>query len=229
MEDKERHPWLYSFGRRRGRKLGTQKSTLLETLLPKIHINLEGGENSPAALAASGKPIWLEIGFGGGEHLAAQAANYPDVLFIGCEPYIDGVASLLVEIEERGLNNVRIFSDDARFVLSALPDGCIDKVFILFPDPWPKIRHQKRRIVSQETLNMLARIMKPGAELQLATDHVDYSVWMLEQVQAHPDYSWIARQKADWLTPPEGWFPTRYQEKTEAEGRKPIYYRALRG
>ena len=224
----ERHPWLVSYGRRRGRAFRRHKSGVIESLLPKLLITRDGGENSPEALANSGQPLWLEIGFGGGEHLAAQAERHQHVLFIGCEPYRDGVANLVAEVEERGLDNVRVWDEDARFILEALPDTCISRVFILFPDPWPKIRHQKRRIISQETLSMLAQVMKPGAELLLATDHEDYAIWMLEHVLAHGGFEWTAREQSDWLNPPEGWVRTRYQEKAEAQGRKAVFFRFIR-
>lgn len=163
----EDRPWLVSYGRRKSRKLSPHKAELMDTLLPRIAIRLEGDthhpENQPAALAQAHSRIWVEIGFGGGEHLAEQAAAHPDVLVIGCEPYIDGVAKLLADVDARGLENIRVLSDDARMLLDALPEGSIERLFILFPDPWPKARHHKRRIVSQETLDSVARVLKQGA------------------------------------------------------------------
>lgn len=224
----EDRPWLVSYGRRKSRKLSPHKAELMDTLLPRIAIRLEGDthhpENQPAALAQAHSRIWVEIGFGGGEHLAEQAAAHPDVLVIGCEPYIDGVAKLLADVDARGLENVRVLSDDARMLLDALPEGSVERLFILFPDPWPKARHHKRRIVSQETLDSVARVLKQGGELRLATDHVDYAEWMLEHVLAHEDFIWQAQRHSDWKTAPEDWVQTRYEAKTRAEGREPVYY-----
>lgn len=222
------HPLIASFGRRKSRKLSPNKEELMTGLLPRIAVRLAGDpahpENRPDALAERFGKIWLEIGFGGGEHLAEQAAKNPDALLIGCEPYIDGVAKLVSEVNAQGLCNVRVLADDARLVLDELPSASVERVFILFPDPWPKVRHHKRRIVSQDTLGRVASVLKPGGELRLATDHVDYAVWMLEQVLAHPAFEWQAQRHADWKTPPADWVPTRYEQKTRAEGREPLYY-----
>ncbi|MCH2546162.1 MAG: tRNA (guanosine(46)-N7)-methyltransferase TrmB [Alphaproteobacteria bacterium] len=224
----EDRPWLISYGRRKSRKLSPHKAALMETLMPRLMVRFAGDyhhpENQPAALATAHKDIWIEIGFGGGEHLAQQAANNPETLLIGCEPYIDGVAKLLVDIEARNLDNIRILAEDARLLLEALPENSVSRIFILFPDPWPKQRHQKRRIVSQQTLDLAARILKPGGELRLATDHVDYSEWMLEHTLAHSAFEWQAERHADWKTPPQDWVPTRYEEKTRAQGRNPVYF-----
>lgn len=224
----EERPWLVSYGRRKSHKLSPHKAQLMETLLPRIAIRLAGEqvhpENQPAALAQNHQKIWIEIGFGGGEHLAEQAAANPDALLIGCEPYIDGVAKLVADVAERALENVRVLAEDARLLLDALPKASVERVFILFPDPWPKARHQKRRIVSQETLDSVARVLKSGGELRLATDHVDYAEWMLEHVLANAHYEWQAERSADWKTPPADWVPTRYEQKTRAQGREPVYY-----
>lgn len=222
------HPLIASFGRRKSRKLSPNKEELMASLLPRIAVRLAGDsaypENRPVALVGQFDKVWLEIGFGGGEHLAEQAIRNPDVLLIGCEPYIDGVAKLVSEVDAEGLGNVRLLADDARLLLDELPDASIERVFILFPDPWPKARHHKRRIVSQDTLDRIARVVKPGGELRLATDHADYAEWMLEQVLAHPAFEWQAERHTDWKTPPADWVPTRYEQKTRAEGREPIYY-----
>lgn len=221
-------PWLVSYGRRRARKLTPNKASLMDTLLPRIAVQLQPGSlyenNTPLALAQNNSQIWLEIGFGGGEHLLEQAIRHPDVLCIGCEPFIDGVAKLVEDIDEHKLENIRILPEDARLLLEALPDNSLDRVFILFPDPWPKIRHQKRRIVSQQTLDILERVLKPGGELRLATDHVDYAMWMLAQVLEHQGFEWQAERNVDWKTAPSDWVPTRYEQKTRAEGREPVYY-----
>lgn len=224
----EERPWLVSYGRRKSHKLSPNKAALMDSLLPRIAIRPAGDgeypENQPAALAAAHQRIWVEIGFGGGEHLAEQADNNRDVLVIGCEPYIDGVAKLLLDVDARGLENVRLLPDDARLLLDALPEGSVERLFILFPDPWPKARHNKRRIVSQETLDSVARVLKQGGELRLATDHADYAEWMLEHVLAHDAFDWQAKRHEDWKTPPADWVRTRYEEKTRAQGREPVYY-----
>lgn len=185
-----------------------------------------GGPASPSVHRYT--RVALEIGFGGGEHLLAQAAHHPETLFIGCEPFINGVAKCLMGIEQRKLTNIRLFTDDARKLIEALPSQCLDSVFILFPDPWPKARHNKRRLVNVQTLGMLARVHKLGGRLLLATDHVDYSVWMLEVLQRSPDYHWTATQQADWKTPPKDWTETKYQRKTTAEGREPVFLECVR-
>jgi tRNA (guanine-N7-)-methyltransferase len=207
---------IHSYGRRRGRKLRASRQVLMEELLPKIAVRLD------EKIKISG-PLWLEIGFGGGEHLAAQALQHPTIGMIGCEPYIDGVASLLAHLHKDNINNVRIFTDDARLLIEKLPAASVDRVFILFPDPWPKARHHKRRLIQQPFLELLARVMKPGAELRLATDHADYCTWMLEQMLSSPHFTWTAREKADWENPPADWIRTRYQEWAEGEGRRTTY------
>jgi tRNA (guanine-N7-)-methyltransferase len=202
---------LRSFGRRKGRMLRTNAQELVDDLLPKLSISLPQAQSiKPQA------QNWLEIGFGGGEHLAHQAALNPKVNFIGCEPYMNGVASALSHIEEQKLTNIRIYNDDARDLINNLHDNSLKKVFILYPDPWPKTRHNKRRIVSTELLDSLARVMKSGAELRLATDHSDYATWMLERLLPHPAFKWQAQKCSDWLNPPADWISTRYEQKALA-------------
>ena len=176
---------LRSFGRRKGRNLRPTKQGLFDTLLPRLQISL-----SESKILNPKSPHWLEIGFGGGEHLAHQAGLHPEVQFIGCEPYVNGIAGLLSHIEEHKLNNIRIYSDDARDLINSLPDNSLERVFILYPDPWPKTRHHKRRIISSEFLDSLTRVMKPDAELRLATDSADYATWMLERLLAHKNFKW---------------------------------------
>jgi tRNA (guanine-N7-)-methyltransferase len=172
--------------------------------------------------------IWLEIGFGGGEHLAAQAEAHPGIGLIGCEVFENGIARLTTAVAHRNLANVRIFPEDARLLLAALPANSISRSFILFPDPWPKVRHHKRRLVARPTLDQLARIMPPGAELRLATDDPDYLAWMLEAATAHPAFQWTVRTAADWRTRPEDWPPTRYEQKAISAGRPPAFLRFVR-
>ena len=201
---------LASYGRRRGRRLRPGRQELMGTLLPQLQLTLEEAANFIPEY------LWLEIGFGGGEHLAHQAAQNPGVGIIGCEPFINGIAGLLAHIRDHDLNNIRIFNDDARLLIEKLPEHSLEKVFILYPDPWPKARHHKRRLVSTEFLDELAWVMKPDAELRLATDHADYCAWMLERLLSHPAFTWQAKTCDDWLNPPPDWFSTRYEQKALA-------------
>lgn len=207
----------------------------MATLLPRIRVALP----SPAAprpatidpLSLFDPPVdeaWLEIGFGAGEHVAAQAAERPRIGIIGCEVFENGVAKLVAEVARRDLGNVRILMDDARLLLAALPAESLGRAVILFPDPWPKERHKKRRIISAETLDRLARALRDGAELRLATDDVDYAGWMLERATAHPAFEWLARRPSDWRERPADWPPTRYELKAIAAGRRPVFLRFRR-
>jgi len=157
--------------------------------------------------------VWLEIGFGGGEHMAAQAARRSDVLVIGAEPFQNGVASALRHIDEQALGNVRVHDGDARDLMARLPDACLDRAYILFPDPWPKARHNKRRIIQAETVAELARLLKPGGRLRFASDWADYVDWTLERFVMSPAFRWTAGQAADWRIPPADHITTRYEEK----------------
>jgi tRNA (guanine-N7-)-methyltransferase len=201
-----------------------------QELLPRLSIALpeRGGLDPFGLFAARPAAVWLEVGFGGGEHLAEQALRHPEIGFIGCEVFENGVARLIGEVAQHGLANVRVFTDDARLLLAALPPASLGRVFILFPDPWPKLRHHKRRLVAQPTLDRLAAVMLDGAELRLATDDPGYLAWMLEHATAHPDFIWLARHPADWRERPPDWPPTRYEEKAVAAGRLPAFLRFAR-
>ena len=203
---------LVTFGRRRGRKLRATKQDLVEGLLPRLAI-------TPDEAASVSGEIWLEIGFGSGEHVLAQARANPDATVIGCEPYVNGMGNLLMQAAEDVPENLRIFVGDARDILDALPDGKLGRVFILFPDPWPKVRHHKRRLIQNEFLDFLAQKMVAGAMLYVATDHVDYLTWMLERIPLHSQFDWQAKRAEDWQTPHPHWVKTRYQQKAEREGR----------
>jgi tRNA (guanine-N7-)-methyltransferase len=157
--------------------------------------------------------VWLEIGFGGGEHMAQQAARRPDVLILGAEPFLNGVASAVRHLDELGLKNVGIQDGDARALLAHLPDESVERAFILFPDPWPKARHHKRRLIQPEVLDELARVLKPGGVLRFATDWADYADWTLERVLANRRFRWKAERADDWRTPPADHVTTRYEEK----------------
>jgi tRNA (guanine-N7-)-methyltransferase len=207
-------------GRRLARPLTQRRKELLEQLLPRLRVPLpEQGTLDPRSLfAPSLRALWLEIGFGGGEHLAWQAERHPDIGFIGCEPFLNGLATLLTTIEGKGLANIRIHPDDARLLLTRLAPKSVDRCFILFPDPWPKARHKKRRIVSVETLDWLGEAMTDGAELRLASDDADYVQHMLETAGAHPAFRAIRTDAAETRTRPPDWPPTRYEEKALAKG-----------
>lgn len=226
--------YLSTFGRNRGRSLSGYQQGLVDNVLPQLAVNCHPEQREGSALlsamlrSAQHDRIALEIGFGGGEHLLAQATHRPDTLFIGCEPFINGVAKCLAGIDRQKLTNIRIHPRDARELVLALPDGCIREIFILFPDPWPKLRHHKRRLVSEETLAMLHRIHTPGGRLLIATDHVDYSEWILERLLTSPHYRWTAECATDFETPPPDWVQTKYQRKTTAEGREPVFMECVR-
>ena len=208
-------------GRRRGRRLRESRAHRLETLLPRIAFPLEGGD--PWALFSCPRALWLEIGFGGGEHLAAQARCHPDVGFIGCEMFQNGIASALAHIETNGLANVRVFADDARLLLPVLPAACLERVFLLFPDPWPKRRHAGRRFVAPGTLDHIARLLVTGGELRIASDDVGYIRWILGLVPVHPAFRWRVRGPEDWRCPPADWVGTRYEAKARRAGRLSAY------
>ena len=205
---------LRSFGRIRSRTLKPRQAALFDSLLPQIAVpNPAAGPIDLQALMPGAKEVWLEIGFGGGEHLAEQAARHPQALMIGCEPFLNGVGSVLRHIDERGLSNVRVHADDARAVMAALPAGSLDRVMILFPDPWPKARHNKRRFVQDETAAEIVRLLKPGGRLRFVTDWKAYADWALEILNRTPGLDWSADQADDWRTAPADHVVTRYEEK----------------
>lgn len=210
------------FGRRKGRPLRVRKSRLMEELLPKLLIRLKEGERVPPQsffTNASRASAWLEIGFGGGEHLAAQAKANPGVCLIGCEPFVNGVASLLDHLEREDIDNVRVFNDDARLMCDALVDASLEKCFVLFADPWPKKRHAERRFIGPENLARLARVLKPGAILRLASDDAQLVEWMRDCLEAHADFTCVYAS----IEPPIGWVQTRYQEKALQAGRQSFF------
>ena len=197
---------LRSYGRVKARPVKARQAGLMESLLPKIAIDLA----QPIPLA---EETWLEIGFGGGEHMAAQAGRHPGVRILGAEPFVNGVASALRHVEEQALGNVRLLHGDARDLIAALPDASLARVFILFPDPWPKARHHKRRLIQPALLADLARALKPGGTLRFATDWADYADWTLERVLASDRFDWPAERASDWRLPPVDHVTTRYEEK----------------
>ena len=212
MSDEEpQHVPIRSYGRIKSRPIKPRQAGLLDTLLPKIAI--PDGPVDPASLMAGAAEVWLEIGFGGGEHLAGQAARQPDVLFLAAEPFLNGVASALRHIDEAALQNVRLRAGDARELLDALPGASLDRVFILFPDPWPKARHHKRRLIQTDVVAALASVLKPGGRLRFATDWKDYAGWTLERITASNAFDWTAETAADWRIPPSDHLTTRYETK----------------
>ena len=233
------------YGRRRGRPLRPRQRTLLANRLPEIEVVLPPPGTAAAEDALNladmfGSkmpdtecPIWLEIGFGDGGHLLNQARRHRGVGFIGCEPYVNGVAKLLASMErldreDPPTRNIRIFPDDGRSLLAALPSHSVERAFLLFPDPWPKKRHQKRRFVCRETLDQLARVLTGGAELRFATDHPEYCRWTLSRVIRHGAFDWLAESPENWRERPPDWPETRYEAKARVAGRKCYYLRFRR-
>jgi len=215
MTDDHTHPQHRLYGRAAGKPLSHRQQSLVDTLLPAIGIPETGPrELDPASVfATTPSEVWLEIGFGGGEHLAGQAKLHPRVGFIGAEPFLDGVAKVLTYIEEQKLANVRLRRGDARLLLEQIAPRSISRVFILFPDPWPKTRHRKRRIIQPAFLEELSRVMIPGARLRFATDWADYASRALADVLRYGHFTWTAEQADDWRKPPADHVTTRYQEK----------------
>jgi tRNA (guanine-N7-)-methyltransferase len=217
------------YGRRKGKPLKATRRALLDGLLPRLAIPRPAGALDPRTLfAVPPTEVWLEIGFGGGEHLAAQAAAHPTVGFIGSEVFLNGIAGALKEIDAHALGNVRLFADDVRFLLPALPKASLGRIFLMFPDPWPKARHAKRRFVGPAMLAELGRLLRDGGELRVASDHPLYVRWVLQHATAHPDFAWPVQGPADWRERPADGFPTRYEQKAIAAGRPPVYLRFVR-
>ncbi len=199
---------LRSFGRLKGRPLSARQQRLIDEALPALGLP----ETQPGALALPGE-TWLEVGFGGGEHLIGQARANPGVTLIGVEPFLDGVAKALAGWEEAGLSNLKIVRGDGRDVMAKLADASLSRLFVLFPDPWQKARHNKRRIIQPAFVAEAARLLMPGGEFRLATDWADYADWMLERVLADGRFHWLAERADDWRIPPADHVTTRYQDK----------------
>ena len=215
------------YGRSRGKALRAGQERLLAEALPLFSI-------APGALAAGRafdtrpREVWLEIGFGAGEHLIEQAKANPDVGVIGCEPFLNGVVAALAGLTRERLANVRLRRGDAQAVVEAVPDAFFSRVFILYPDPWPKRRHHKRRVVAVGMIEALARVMRVGAELRFATDVDDYAGWTLARFLASPHFRWAATRADDWRRPWPEWRPTRYEAKARGEGRRSVYLTFVR-
>lgn len=211
------------FGRRKGKRLRSVQEARIATLLPAVRLPDPAASDLRALFPRPVDAMWLEIGFGGGEHLAAQAKAHPEIGFVGVEPFVNGVAKLLAAIGEHALDNIRVSDEDASRLLPTLPAAAFDRVYLLFPDPWPKRRQRKRRFVSDDNLGALARVMRPGAELRFATDIDDYAGWALERVRRSPDFAWTAAGPDDWRRPWAGWPGTRYEAKARLAGRPSSY------
>jgi tRNA (guanine-N7-)-methyltransferase len=215
------------FGRRKGHKLRLHQADLIEHLLPRLALDITGA--SPSDLAGLFDPpaleVRLEIGFGGGEHLSAEAVAYPDAGFIGCEPYVNGMAKILAQIEAHNLGNIRLFAGDATELLAWAPPRSLDRIDLIHPDPWPKRRHWKRRFVQDVTVAAMARVLRPGGEFRFVSDIDDYGAWTLSHLARSPDFVWTAERATDWRQPWPGYTLTRYGRKAEREGRQAAYLR----
>lgn len=221
--DRDRHQGAF-FGRRKGHALKPRQAALFETLLPRLALDL--GQRAPPELRALFKDageVRLESGFGGGEHLVAEAEQNPGTGFIGIEPFINGMAKALAAIDSRGLTNIRLYHGDATDVLAWLPNASLARFDLLYPDPWPKRRHWKRRFVQHDSLAQIARIVRPGGEFRFATDWPDYAAWTLRHLTHVPDFEWTAERADDWRLPWPGFTSTRYEAKAKREGRVPCY------
>lgn len=221
---------LRSFGRKRGRRLSARQQALIDEVLPRLV--LERADPCPRSVrtlfAAPVEAVWLEIGFGGAEHLLWQARHNPNAGLVGVEVFEDGVVKALAGIAEQQLANVRLSREDARDVLRWLPAASLDRAFILFPDPWPKKRHVKRRLINVALLDLLARAMKPGAELRIGTDIGDYARTILAAIRAQGGFAWQAKGPRDWRERGADWPQTRYEAKALKEGRRCYFLRFRR-
>ena len=229
---------FHFFGRRKGRKIRKAKTALLEQFLPKLAIGKDQ-EINPDMFTVSVDKLSLEIGFGGGEHLAGVALANPKTGYIGAEVFQNGVANLLslltgikqnaeitgeIRLLPERVDNVRIFSDDVRTLFGRIKDSSLDEIFLLFPDPWPKKRHADRRFVNQKNLAEFARMLKSGGRLLIATDHPVYKSWVLRQMRGNKNFIWTAASSNDWRYPPKDWVATKYQQKAIREGRRPVFF-----
>jgi tRNA (guanine-N7-)-methyltransferase len=228
MSQPPQRPHRNFYGRRRGKHLRESQEAYLHEDLDALSpgpVDWDvNPERAPLDLAAcfGERPVWLEIGFGGGEHMVHQAGLHPEAGIIGCEPYINGVAMLLGKIRSAAVSNLRVYPGDVRDLFDVLPDASVARAFLLYPDPWPKKRHHRRRFVTPEHLGPLARVLAPGAEFRVATDIPDYVRQTLEEVP-RAGFDWLAEGPADWRRPWDDWISTRYEQKALREGRVPHY------
>lgn len=229
------------FGRRKGRVIRKAKSYLLDNFLPLVLFKAQKNKKIEDYFDQKKDKYYLEIGFGDGEHIEKLSKENKNIGFLGVEVYKNGVANLLslitgikegAEVEQNEninltsnrVDNLRIYDDDVRFLFDKIPDNSFDKVFLLFPDPWPKNKHSSRRFINEQNLKELARILKKGGVLQIATDHHVYKCWTLEQMRKNKDFVWMAKTSDDWRRPPADWYETKYQRKALREGRRPVFF-----
>jgi tRNA (guanine-N7-)-methyltransferase len=218
------------FGRRKGHKLRSHQADLIENLLPYFSLDISGP--SPADIATLFDPpvdsVRIEIGFGGGEHLIAEAQAFPQIGFIGCEPYVNGMAKILSAIEAHDIGNIKLFAGDAAELLAWAPQRSLDRIDLIHPDPWPKRRHWKRRFVQDATVAAMARVLKPTGEFRFVCDIDDYVAWTLQHLARSPDFNWTAERADDWRLPWADYTMTRYGRKATREGRRSVYLRFRR-
>ena len=226
--DSHQNPMQKVYGRRLGRPLNAERQSAMDEMYPDLGIDksliTEKQDIDPYSLYKDKpKQIWLEIGFGNGEHLHGCLLRHPEYGFIGAEPFVNGMAAFLKDIRPDDPQNVRVWMNDAIRLICSLQSKSIDRIYVLNPDPWPKTRHHKRRIINPENLNEISRVLKPGGDLVMATDVDDLAVWMTTKAINHPDFEWAAKTKADWQIAPENWIHTRYETKGQDAGRKQSY------
>ena len=226
-EDAAIHAHGSFFGRRKGHRLRSRQADLIEHLLPRLSLDI--GVPGPSNLACLFDPpaedVRLEIGFGGGEHLIAEARAFPTLGFIGCEPYVNGMAKILTQIEAHNIGNIRLFAGDAAELLAWAPPRSLRRIDLIHPDPWPKRRHWKRRFVQDATIAAMARVLKPQGEFRFVSDIDDYGAWTLAHLARSPDFIWTAERASDWRLPWPDYTMTRYGRKAEREGRRAAYLR----
>jgi tRNA (guanine-N7-)-methyltransferase len=215
------------FGRRKGHKLRSHQADLIEHLLPRLALDISTPAPSDPAILFDppADEIRLEIGFGGGEHLVAEALSFPNKGFVGCEPYVNGMAKILTQIEAHNIGNIRLFAGDAAELLAWVPARALERIDLIHPDPWPKRRHWKRRFVQDATVIAMARVLKAHGEFRFVSDIADYCAWTLAHLQRSPDFAWMAERASDWRLPWDGYTMTRYGRKAEREGRVAAYLR----
>ena len=216
------------FGRRHGKKLRKEQAQSLAGLFPQFALDCQKSIVPAQVFQEPKKAYWLEIGFGGGEHLLHNAQTHPDIGHFGCEPFVNGLAKLVAAIGRTGLDNIRLHDDDAVELLIQLPDASLERIYLLYPDPWPKRRHHKRRFVSDSTLSHFARVLKPEGLFCFASDIDHYVGWTLARILKSEHFEWLAESAADWKQPWDGWQSTRYEAKALREGRLPSYITARR-
>jgi tRNA (guanine-N7-)-methyltransferase len=224
--DKRKKRRLY--GRRQGRPLNPSRTRVIEKILPQLSlpgelITEEENLDPDLLFPAPSNPVWFEIGFGNGEHLAALMRANPGNNYIGAEPFINGMAAFLKDIAKDPKDNIRVWMEDAITVINSLKVGTLDGIYILNPDPWPKKKHHKRRIVSPKNLDRFARVLKPGGWLIMTTDVDDLAEWMLTHTFRHPSFEWTAENRMDWTSSPPGWIETRYEQKGRRQERRQTY------